>query len=126
MNYEFMKNKKESIVAIKVFTFAINIIKMTRLLPKTYEHIIILKQIIRSATSIGANIEEALAASSRKEFIHYMNIAKREARETLYWLKLLIEITKQNNVDFLSLIKENQEIITILTSIVKTSRERSV
>ena len=53
-----------------------------------------------------------------------MNIAKKEARETLYWLKLLAAINPQKNIDFFSLMKENQEIITVLTSIVKTSSER--
>lgn len=120
-----MYMKKESIIVAKVFRFAISIIAMTKSLPRTYENIIILKQILRSATSIGANIEEALAASSRKEFIYCMNIAKREARETLYWLKLLNEITHQKNIDFSILMNENQEIITILTSIVKTSSERT-
>lgn len=125
MNYESMNNKKESLIATKVFKFVIEVIKTTKNLPKTYEHIIIIRQIVRSVTSVGANIEEALASNTRKEFIHSMNVAKREARETLYWLKLLAEINLQQNIDFSLLMKENQEIITVLTSIVKTSSERA-
>lgn len=125
MNYESMNNKKESLIATKVFKFVIEVIKTTKNLPKTYEHIIIIRQIVRSVTSVGANIEEALASNTRKEFIHSMNVAKKEARETLYWLKLLAEINLQQNIDFSLLMKENQEIITVLTSIVKTSSERA-
>ncbi len=125
MNYESMNNKKESLIATKVFKFVIEVIKTTKYLPKTYEHTIIIKQIVRSVTSVGANIEEALASNTRKEFIHSMNVAKKEARETLYWLKLLAEINLQQNIDFSLLMKENQEIITVLTSIVKTSSERA-
>ena len=125
MNYEIMNNKKESLIASKSFKFVIEIIRITKFLPNTYEHVVIIKQIIRSVTSIGANIEEALASNTRKEFIHSMNIAKKEARETLYWLKLLAAINPQKNIDFFSLMKENQEIITVLTSIVKTSTERA-
>jgi four helix bundle protein len=120
-----MSEKGKSIIAKKAFNFAIDVIKTVRLLPKIYENIIILKQIIRSATSVGANIEEALGAYSKRDFIHSMNIAKKEARETYYWLRILDEITLKKNVDFSSLMKENQEIISILTSIVKSSQENS-
>jgi four helix bundle protein len=114
-----MITRKESIIAERAFEFSLTIIKVIKLLPKTYENVIVIKQIIRSATSIGANIEEALGAISRKEFIHCMNIAKREARETKYWLRLIQETNKQ--VDTNELLQECEEIINMLTSIVKTS-----
>lgn len=120
-----MSTKSESIIATKTFKFVTEIIKTTRFYPKTYEYLIIIKQVVRSSTSIGANIEEVLASNTRKEFIHSMNIAKKEARETLYWLKLLDVINPQRNIDISSIMKENQEIITVLTSIVKTSSERA-
>lgn len=75
---------KESLIAKCAFQFGIDVIKATRLLQKTYENLVIIKQIIRSATSIGANIEEALGTNSKKDFAHCMNIAKKEARETRY------------------------------------------
>ena len=112
---------KESMIAKKTYAFALLVIKMTKLLYKNYENVILIKQIIRSVTSIGANIEEALGANSRKEFIHSMNIAKKEARETLYWLKLLLEINPDVSANIRVLLKENQEIVNILTKIVKTS-----
>lgn len=113
---------KESIIAKRSYKFGLDIIIMTKLLPRTYENIVILKQIIRSATSIGANIEEALGAGSKKEFTHCMNISKKEARETYYWLRLLRDVNSNSLHQNLStLLQENDEIIKILTKIVKTS-----
>jgi four helix bundle protein len=112
---------KESIIAKKSYSFALEIIKLTKLLPKTYENIVLIKQIIRSATSIGANIEEALGSNSKKEFIHCMNISKKEARETIYWLRLISDVNLEFKIKTEILIKENDEIIRILTKIVKTS-----
>lgn len=82
------------------------------------------KQLIRSGTSIGANVEEATAAQSRKDFISKMSISSKEARETNYWLKLLRDSKLCDDIDFSHLIKESEEIIKILTSIVKTSQTR--
>ncbi len=112
---------KESIIAKRAFEFALVVIKMTRMLDKSYENIILLRQILRSVTSIGANIEEALGGNSSKEFIHCINISKKEARETSYWLRLLFEINPRLIEEIKALIKENQEIINMLTKIVKTS-----
>lgn len=115
---------KQSIVANKAFEFSFAIIQITKILPKNYENIVIIKQVIRSATSIGANTEEALGGNTPKEFTHCMNIAKKEARETRYWLKLLVRLHEQET-EILSktenLLVKNEEIISILTSIVKTS-----
>ncbi len=79
------------------------------------------KQLLRSATSIGANIEEAIAGISKKDFTAKMSIASKEARETLYWLRLLDKsgIVK---VDYGDYIRECSEPINILTAIVKTSQ----
>lgn len=89
---------------------------------KKKNEFIISKQIIRSGTSIGANVEEAIAAQSKKDFINKLSIASKEARETKYWLRLLkqSELT-QINVD--SYLTEIEHIINILTKIIKTSQE---
>ena len=76
-------------------------------------------QFVRSGTSIGANIEEAIAAQSRKDFISKMTIANKEARETRYWLRLL-DKTQIVKFDFTNLLKEITSIINILTKIIKT------
>lgn len=116
---------KESIVAKRAFQFGLDIIKITRFLPKTFENVILIKQIIRSATSIGANIEEALGTNSQKDFAHCMNIAKKEARETRYWLRLLIELNPTKKVILTELLNENIELINMLTKIVKTTNAKS-
>jgi len=80
--------KKDSLVKVKSFQFSLNIIKLYKLLIAEKEYIIS-KQLLKSGISIGANIEEALAGQSKKDFIAKMSISSKEARETKYWLLLL-------------------------------------
>ena len=112
---------KKSLIAQKSYEFALEVIKTLRLLDKDSANLILIRQLIRSVTSIGANIEEALGSNSKKEFIHSMNIAKKEARESLYWLRLLGDLNSKNREKFEKLLLEAEEIIRILTKIVKTS-----
>ena len=113
---------KENIIATKTFDFALSIINLFIELKKENEFIIS-KQIMRSGTSIGANVEEAIAAQSKKDFINKLSIASKEARETKYWLKLLnkSELTKISVDDHLI---EIEHIINIITKIIKTSQEK--
>ena len=83
---------------------------------------VISKQLLRSGTSLGANIHEASAAFSRKDFIHKMSIASKEARETQYWIKLLEE-GNLVNTDLTYYSKEIVNIVNITTAIVKTAQE---
>lgn len=105
------------------YNFALDIIKVYKQMLNQSEFVLS-KQLIRSGTSIGANVEEATAAQSRKDFISKMSISSKEARETNYWLKLLRDSKLCDDIDFSHLIKESEEIIKILTSIVKTSQTR--
>jgi four helix bundle protein len=77
---------------------------------------------LRSATSIGANVEEGIAAQSRKDFISKMSIASKEARETRYWLRLL-DVSKLVDMDYSIYLASVEHIINILTKIVKTSQQ---
>jgi four helix bundle protein len=113
---------KENIIVIKSFQFSLQILQLYKVLIKNKEYIIS-KQLLRSATSIGANIEEAGAASSRKDFIAKMTIASKEAREARYWLRLLEEDRFIIDYSFSGLISEINQIINILTKIVKTTQE---
>ena len=112
--------EKENIIRDKSFNFAIKIIELYKLLIENKEYVLS-KQLLRSGTSIGANVEEALAGQSKKDFIAKMSIASKEARETRYWLKLLqkSQLTKGNYDKYL---EEIENIINILTAIVKTSQ----
>ena len=113
--------EKKSIIQKKSFDFALTIIKVyqTHISKKEF---ILSKQLIRCATSIGANVEEASGAFSKKDFIAKISIALKEAKECNYWLRLL----QESNIigyDYHILIKESDEIKKILTSIIKTSQE---
>lgn len=82
----------------------------------------ILRQLLRSATSIGANVNEASAGQTKKDFISKMSIASKEARETLYWIRLLNE-SNWYKTDLKNILSEANDIVKILTKIVKTSQE---
>ena len=113
--------KKENIIADKTFDFALQIISLFIQLKKENEYVIS-KQLLKSGTSIGANVEESSAAQSKKDFINKMSIASKEARETKYWLRLLkhSELTKINVDRYM---KEIDHIINILTKIIITAKK---
>jgi len=115
---------KENIIVIKSFNFSLNVLQLYKELMKMKEFIIS-RQLLRCATSIGANIEEAGAASSRKDFALKMSIASKEAREARYWLRLLKEDNFIKDYDLTGLISESDQIINILTKIVKTAQQNS-
>jgi len=113
-----------NIVLDKSFNFAIRVVNLYKFLCKDKKEYILSKQLLRSGTSIGANINEAQAGQSKKDFIAKMAIASKEARESKYWIRLLIE-TKyldKESKHTESLLSEIEEIIKLLTSIVKTSQ----
>ncbi|MEG8990908.1 four helix bundle protein [Ignavibacteria bacterium 4148-Me] len=116
--------KEDNIIKQKSYNFALKIIDLFQSLKNEREYVIS-KQLLRSGTSIGANIEEAIGGQSRKDFFMKINIAYKEARETNYWLKLL----KDSNLIELrtaeSLINECDEILKILGTIIKTMKQSS-
>src|SRR3990167_10657392 len=79
----------------RAFRFALRIIQLCRQLPKNEVNRILTRQVLRSGTSIGANLEEAQGANTKPEFINSTNIAKKEARETNYWLLIMAEVNPQ-------------------------------
>ncbi len=79
---------------------------------------------LKSGTSIGANVEEALAGQSRPDFLSKMSIASKEARETLYWLRLLRDSNTLDPEQLVDLIEESESLINILSSIVKTTAKK--
>ncbi len=113
---------KESIVKTKALSFAKESIDLYKLLLENKEFVLS-KQFLRSATSIGANINEALAGQSKKDFTAKMSISSKEARETLYWIELL-EYSNFINYDYTILKEKCFELISILTAIVKTSQSQ--
>jgi len=113
--------KTENPILDKSFEFSISIIELYKKLVACNEFVIS-KQILKSATSIGANVREATAAQSKRDFISKMSIASKEARETEYWL-LLLDRSKLVDLDYNELLFKSLEIIKILTSIVKSAQQ---
>ena len=103
------------------FSFSLKTIELCRKLNEEKEFVIS-KQLLRAATSIGANIEEASAGISKKDFISKMSIASKEARETRYWLRLLDQ-SKILNFSVSEYLLDIESIIKILTKIVKTAQQ---
>jgi four helix bundle protein len=113
----------KSIIVEKSYNFSLEIIKLYKKLNYKKKEYVLSKQILRSGTSIGANVEEGQAAISKRDFISKNSIALKEARETHYWLRLLKDSNMLPN-DFFRMINECDELVKILTSIVKTSQEK--
>ncbi|MGB5029289.1 MAG: four helix bundle protein [Chitinophagaceae bacterium] len=113
--------KEDNKILNLTFDFSIQIIGLYKLLVQQNEYVIS-KQLLRSATSIGANVEEATAAQTKKDFIMKMSIASKEARESKYWLRLL-DKSQMVKADYSVYLTSIEHIINILTKIVKTSQE---
>ena len=116
---------KENVIRQKSYAFALEIISLYKALSNDKKEFVLSKQILRSGTSIGANVEEALAASSKADFISKMNIAAKENRETSYWLRLLKDSGFLTEAGFNSLHQDCKEIQKILSSILMTSKTNS-
>jgi four helix bundle protein len=112
--------KAENIILDKTLKFALMAIVFYKKMVSQNEFVLS-KQFLRLATSIGANVNEASAAQTKKDFIAKMAIASKEARESKYWLTL-IEKSQIVNIECKDILNENDEIIRILTSIVKTAQ----
>lgn len=117
--------KEENVILDKSFKFGLRILKLYIHLKKKKVDGGLCSQILDSGTSIGANVEEAVGGSSRKDFINKLQIAYKEARETRYWLRLLREgdILEKKLAD--SFLKDCDEIIAILTAILNSSKGRN-
>jgi four helix bundle protein len=111
----------EDIIKVKSFSFAIRIVNLYKTLVSRNEYVLS-KQILRSGTSVGANIREAKNAESKADFIHKMGISQKEADETLYWLELLQATNYISNEEFLSLNNDGIEILKLIKSIIITSK----
>jgi len=102
------------------FDFALQIIELYKTLVDKKEFVLS-RQLLKSGTSVGANVEEAIAAQSRKDFISKMSIASKESRETRYWLKLLNK-SQLVRLDYTPYLLTANHIVNLLTKIVKTSQ----
>lgn len=121
-NEQLTTNKKIYDIHKRIFNFVIEVLKLTKILPKTQQNLVFINQITRSVTSIGANDQEADGSSSRKEFFRSLTIAKKETKETNYWLKIIAEMNPGHKDQMKSLMQEGGEIEAILSSIIQKSK----
>lgn len=121
-----MKNKRESIAYDKAYAFAIRIVKCCRHLAGRKKEYILSKQLLRSGTSIGANLAEAQGAISKSDFSAKVSISYKECLESKYWLNLLKDTEYLKEAEFQSIHNDAEEIAKILFSILKTTRLLSV
>ena len=122
MNNEKLTMKKDNIIHLKTYAFALRIIKLYRLLVEEKKEFIMSKQLLRSGTAIGALVKESEFAQSKADFINKMHIALKEANETEYWLMLLKDSNFMSQEGYNSIYPEIKEIISILVSIVKSTK----
>ena len=115
-------NFMENIIEEKSFRFAVRIVNLNKYLRFEKKETVLSKQLLRSGTSVGANVAEAQQAQSRADFVSKLGIALKEATETKYWLRLLKETDYLSDTQFESVFKDCVEVERILISIVKSSK----
>lgn len=116
--------KTDNIIQQKSFEFAIRIVNVYKLLQSEKKEYVLSKQLLRSGTSIGANIEESIGGQTEKDFFSKITIAYKEARETMYWLKLLSATDYLTTEQATSLLKDAEEICKILGKIQLTLKNK--
>jgi len=117
-----MENNKGSIIIKKSFVFAVRIVKFYQYLCSNKKEFVLSKQILKSGTSIGANVEEAHGGISKLDFSNKISLSYKEARETHYWLRLLYASGYMNKKMFDSFLNDCEELCKILYAILKTTR----
>ena len=115
----------ESIIKNKSFQFAIQVVNLYKLLNSDRKEFVMSKQMLRSGTSVGANVRESQNAQSTADFIHKLSIAQKECDETLYWLELLKTTDYINEAEFSSICSDGNEILKIIRSIILTTKKNS-
>lgn len=113
---------KENIIQTKSYAFAITIVNTCKFLQTEQKEYLLSKQLLRSGTSVGANIEEAIGGQSRKDFYAKLTISYKEARETKFWIKLLTDTDYLTTAQSKPLLNDIEELLRIIGSIQKTIR----
>lgn len=116
--------KKNNVIQLKSYAFAVRVVQMYKYLCDEKREFILSKQFLRSGTSVGANIEEAIGGQSEKDFFAKITIAYKEARETHYWIRLLADTGYFSKEQKDSLLLDVDELLKIIGSIQKTIRSR--
>jgi len=112
--------KRGNIVQEKWYAFALRMVRMYQHLTEQRKEFVLSKQVLRSGTSIGANVEEAVGGQTGRDFVARMTIAYKEARETHYWLRLLRDAGYLNETESVSILTDCEELLRLTASIIKT------
>ena len=113
---------KESLLSHKAYAFALRCTNLFKFLTNEHREYVMSKQVLRSGTSIGANIEESVHAQSKIDFVHKLSIAQKEASETRYWLRLLRDSSYLNEKLASSLLADCDELQRLLAASIKTAK----
>ncbi len=114
--------KTENLIQAKSYAFAVRIVRLSQHLVVAKNEYVLSKQILRSGTGIGANVEEALGGQSRADFLSKLSIAYKETRETTYWLRLLKDTDYLTQSEFNSIHSDAKDLCRILVAILKTTK----
>ncbi len=115
--------KRENIIMQKSYAFAVRIVRLYKHLSESKKEFVLSKQMLRSGTSIGANVEESIGGQSKHDFLSKISIAYKEARETIYWLRLLKDTDYISQVEFDSIHTDADELCRILSKIQTSTKE---
>ena len=118
----FFEMKEDNVIVVKSMNFAIRIVKLYKFLTESKKEYVLSKQVLRSGTSIGANVKEGIRGQTKPDFVSKMSIALKEASETEYWLELLYKTDYLEEKQYNSINSDCEELIKILVSIVKTCK----
>jgi four helix bundle protein len=116
--------KKDYDIHERIYKFIVRVIKLVNKLPRTSSNLVVVGQILRSATSMGANDQEADGSLTKKDFVHKYSIVRKETKETNFWLRLIAD-TNSSEIknEALEILAEGKEIVLIISSIINKTRK---
>lgn len=115
--------KRENIITKKSFDFAVKTVNLYKSLVGTHKEYVLSRQLLKSGTSVGANVRESQNAESTADFIHKLSIAQKECHETIYWLDLLKSTSYLNEKEYFKMNNDAQELLKIIRSIILTTKQ---
>jgi four helix bundle protein len=118
-----IEEKSKYDIHARIYQFIIRVIKLVNVLPKTSSNSVVIPQILRCVTSMGANDQEADGTLTKKDFIHCYTVVRKESKETNFWLKLIADTNPNMKSKMESIIQEGQEITAIISSIINKTRD---
>ncbi len=123
-NIPIKNNQEKYDIHSRIYKFVVRVINLVNSLPKTPSNFVILNQILRSVTSIGANDQEADGTLSKKDFLHCYTIVRKEGKETMFWLNLISDTNPSLKPRMNDIIIEGKELIAIISSIINKTRKK--